>query len=223
MLGHDILQSLFLKKIYWLFYLFTFQMLSPSWFPFKNPLSHPHCFYKGAHPPTHSLQPHLPSIPIHWGIKSSQDQGRTLPLKPNKAILCYISSCSHGSFHVYSLVGGLVPENSGGSAWLILSFFLWSCKPSAPSVLSRTPPLGPPCSVCIHIYISEALAEPLRRRPYQAPVSKHFLTSAIVSGFGGCIWDGSPGGSVCMAVPSVSALLFVPVFPLHKNNSRLKF
>lgn len=71
-------------------------MLSPSWFPFKNPLSHPHCFYKGAHPPTHSLQPHLPSIPIHWGIKSSQDQGRTLPLKPNKAILCYISSWSHG-------------------------------------------------------------------------------------------------------------------------------
>jgi hypothetical protein len=31
---------------------------------------------------------------------------------------------------------------------------------------------------------------------YQAPISKHFLASAIVTGFGGCIWDGAPGGAV---------------------------
>jgi hypothetical protein len=35
----------------------------------------------------------------------------------------------------------------------------------------------------IHIYIGQALAEPLRRPLYQAPVSKHFLASAIVNGF----------------------------------------
>ena len=29
--------------------------------------------------------------------------------------------------------------------------------------------------------------------PYQVPVSKDFLASAIVSVFSGCIWDGSPG------------------------------
>jgi len=43
---------------------------------------------------------------------------------PNKAILCYICSWSHGSVHVYSLGGGLVPGSSG---WLVL--FLWGCKP----------------------------------------------------------------------------------------------
>jgi hypothetical protein len=28
-------------------------------------------------------------------------------------------------------------------------------------------------------------------------VSKIFVAYAIASGFGGCIWDGSPGGAVC--------------------------
>jgi hypothetical protein len=35
--------------------------------------------------PTHALQPHCPSIPLHWGIKPSQDQGPLLPLMPDKA------------------------------------------------------------------------------------------------------------------------------------------
>jgi hypothetical protein len=47
-------------------------------------------------------------------------------------------------------------------------------------------------TMSIHFCISQALAESLRRQPYQAPVSK--LLMAIVSGFGGCLWDGSPGG-----------------------------
>jgi hypothetical protein len=46
---------------------------------------------------------------------------------------------------------------------------------------------------CVHSHLQgQALAEPLRRQLYQAPFSKHFLASAIVSGFGDCIWDGSP-------------------------------
>jgi len=84
---------------------------------------------------------------------------------------------------------------------------------SAPSVLSLTPPLGCQCSVwclsaSILICISRALAEPLRRHPYQAPVSKHFLASAIVNGFGDCIWDGQ----------SLDDLFFSPwstLFSLH--------
>ena len=44
--------------------------------------------------------------------------------------------------------------------------------------------------------ICQALAEPLRRQLYQAPVSKHLLASTTVSGFGDCLWDGSPGGAV---------------------------
>jgi hypothetical protein len=73
--------------------------------------------------------------------------------------------------------------------------------PSAPWVLSLAPSLGTLCSVpwmtvSIHFCIFPALAEPLRRQLYQAPVSKILLASAIVSGFGGCLWDESPGGAV---------------------------
>jgi hypothetical protein len=67
--------------------------------------------------------------------------------------------------------------------------------PSAPSVLSRTSPLGTPCSVqwlavSICIYICQALAEPLRRQLNQAAVGTYFLASSVVSGFGDSIWDG---------------------------------
>ena len=71
--------------------------------------------------------------------------------------------------------------------------------PSTPSIPSLTPLLGTLCSVQwfaanICLCICQALAGPLRRQPYQAPVSKHFLASTIVSGFSDCIWDESPGG-----------------------------
>jgi hypothetical protein len=51
-------------------------------------------------------------------------------------------------------------------------------------------------AVSIHICICQAQPEPLRRQLYQTPVSKHLLASTIVSRFGKCIWDGSPGGTV---------------------------
>jgi hypothetical protein len=71
--------------------------------------------------------------------------------------------------------------------------------PSAPWVLSLAPSLGTLCfvqwmAVSIHFCICQALAEPLRRQLYQGPVSKLLLAFTIVSGFGDCIWDGSPGG-----------------------------
>jgi hypothetical protein len=74
-------------------------------------------------------------------------------------------------------------------------------NPSVPLVLSLVPPLGTLCSdqwlaASIHYCICQALAEPLRRQLYQAPVSKHFLVSTIVSRFGDFLWDGSPGGAV---------------------------
>jgi hypothetical protein len=90
--------------------------------------------------------------------------------------------------------------------------------PSAPSISSPTPPLGNPYSVqwlavSIHLCICQALAEPLRRQPYQAPVRKHFPTSTIVSIFDDCIWDGSQVGQSLDAFPSVSAPLFLSKFP----------
>jgi hypothetical protein len=53
---------------------------------------------------------------------------------------------------------------------------------------------GLAASICF--CICQALAEPLRRQPYQAPVRKHFLAYTIVSGFGKCIWARSSGGAV---------------------------
>ena len=85
-----------------------------SWFPLHKPPTPfpPHCSCEGAYAPT-PLPFHFSSIPLHWGIKSPQDQGPPLPLMSDKAVLCYICSWSHGSLHVYSLVGGLVPGCSG--------------------------------------------------------------------------------------------------------------
>jgi hypothetical protein len=70
-------------------------------------------------------------------------------------------------------------------------------------LLPLTPPLGSllsvqwlAVSICLALHISAyiclALEEPLRRQLYQAPVNKHFLASTAVSGFGICMWDGSP-------------------------------
>jgi hypothetical protein len=87
-------------------------------------------------------------------------------------------------------VGDLVLGSSGrdGVVWLfdIVVLPMRSQTPSPPSVLSLTSPSA---------YLS-AVTEPLRRQLYQAPVSKIFLASTIVSGFGGCLWDGSPGRAV---------------------------
>ena len=71
-------------------------------------------FYEGAPPLTYLLLPYHHSIPLCWGTKPSQDQGPLLPLMPDKVILYYKFSCSHGFLHVYSLVGVLVPRSSGG-------------------------------------------------------------------------------------------------------------
>jgi len=91
---------------------------------------------------------------------------------------------------MFSLFGGLAPGSYGG-VWLIdiFVFPMVLQTPSAPSVFSVTSPLWSPCSVqwlaaTILICISRALTEPLRRYPYLAPVSKQFLASAIVAGFG---------------------------------------
>lgn len=121
---------------------------------------------------------------------------------------------------MYSFVDGLVPGNSGlggevgGWSWLvnIVVLPMRLQNPSTPSVLSLTPQLGTPRSVQwlaanIHLCICKALAGPLRRLPYQASFTIHFLASIIVSGFGNCIWDESPGGTVS-GWPFLQSLLY---------------
>jgi hypothetical protein len=57
---------------------------------------------------------------------------------------------------------------------------------STPSIPSQSPPSGTPSSVqwlakSFHLCVCQALAEPLRRQPYQASISKHFPASTIMS------------------------------------------
>jgi hypothetical protein len=73
--------------------------------------------------------------------------------------------------------------------------------PSTPLLLSLAPSLGTLFSNQLmagsfHFCICQALSETLRRQLYQAPVSKLILASALVSGFDGSLWDGSPGRAV---------------------------
>jgi hypothetical protein len=150
-----------------------------------------------SHPPTHS---HLPSLAFPTlGNEPSQNQWPLLPLRANKATLCYMCSWSHGSLHVYSLVGGLVPGSSGDTGWFILLFLLWNCKPLQLLGAFSSSSIGDPVQSLAWASTSEIcqpLAEPPRRKLYQAPFNKHLLASIIVPGFGDCIWDGSPGGAV---------------------------
>jgi len=68
-----------------------------------TPLSQPPSSIRVCpHPSTH-LPLWLSPTP---GDPALAGQGLLLPLVPNKAILCYTCSWSHGSVHVYSLDGG---------------------------------------------------------------------------------------------------------------------
>jgi hypothetical protein len=127
-----------------------------------------------TYPPTAtSLSWHFPTL-RHWALR---DQRPLLPLMIVKAILCYICSWSHGSLHVYSLVGGLVPGSCWGTGWFILLFLLWGCKPlqllGSFSSSSIGDPVLSPMDVFEHplLYLSGA-GDPLRRHLYQAPVHK---------------------------------------------------
>jgi hypothetical protein len=110
------MQEFFFFFLYWIFLIYLSNIIPFLDFSPRNPLYHlPSPFFYGDVPPlTHPLPPPYTQIPLHWGIYPSQDQGPLLPLTPNKAILCYICNWSHGSLHVYSLVGGLGPGSSGG-------------------------------------------------------------------------------------------------------------
>ena len=50
---------------------------------------------------------------------------------------------SHGSLHVYSLVGGFIPSSSEGTGWFILLFLQWGftsfCSFSSSSIGDRVP------------------------------------------------------------------------------------
>jgi hypothetical protein len=181
-----------------IFFIYISNVIPFSSLHSRNLLSNPPspCLYEGVPPSTYPLPPFCPVIPLHWSIESPQAQGPLLPLMSNKSILCHICSRSHGSLHVYSLVGGPIPGSSGGM-WPLVTVapHMGLQTPSVPSVSSPTPPSGTHRSVqwlAVIICLCICQTEPLWRQPYQAPVSKHFQVSTIASGFGDSIWGWIP-------------------------------
>jgi hypothetical protein len=84
-------------------------LVSPPQLP--HPMAPPLCLYEVLlHPLTYPCLTTLAS-PYTEASILHRTNGHPLSLMPDKAILCNI--CSHGSLHVYSLIGGLVPRNSG--------------------------------------------------------------------------------------------------------------
>jgi hypothetical protein len=88
--------------------------VSPPEKPYPIPL--PTASRRVLPPCIHLHLPSYPGIPLHWGIEPPQPQGLLLPLMSNKFILCHICGQSHGSLHVYSLIGGPVPRHPRGLA-----------------------------------------------------------------------------------------------------------
>ena len=93
------------------------------------PCTLPFASKKVPHPPTPPVPSHPSSISLLWGNVTPQDHGSPLPLMPDKAILCYKCSWSHGLTHINSLVVDLVAGSSGVSCYLIFLFFLWGYNP----------------------------------------------------------------------------------------------
>jgi hypothetical protein len=119
----------------------------PGFFP-GNPLSNSPtpCFYEGVsptHSPTHPLAPYCPGIPLHWGIKPSQDQWLLLPMMHYKAIHWYIWGWSHGFLHVYS--GWWFSPWEIWGVWLVEVVLPMRLQNHlAPSDFSITPPVEDP-------------------------------------------------------------------------------
>ena len=142
--------SRFWSFFFWYFIYLHFKRYPVSHFPSAHSLFHPpsSCFYESACPLTHPLSPpHHPGILLLWGIEPLQEEGPPIPLIPDKAALCYVCSWSHGTLHVYSLVGGLISGSFGGGClvgWYCCSsytvadpFSSFSPSPNSSIVVSR--------------------------------------------------------------------------------------
>jgi hypothetical protein len=94
------------------------------------------------------------------------------------------------------------PWSSWGSGWLTLLFFIWilnpysSFNPFSKSSIQDT--MLRPMVGCEHLPLHLSGSGRATQETAISGSSQHsLLTSIIVSVFGVCIWDGSPGGTVC--------------------------
>ena len=164
-----------------IFFIYILNVSIPSHPP--KPLSHPTlpCFNDSIPPPIHPLPLTCPPITLHWGIETSQDQRTTTDVQQGHPWLhMQLEPC----FPPCVLFVWWFSPRELWRIWLVhIVVPPMGLQPhSTPSVLYLAPPFGNVCSVpwlavSIPLCICQALAEPLRRQLYLAPVSKHFLAS----------------------------------------------
>ena len=136
-----------------------------------------------TYPPTPTPQT---SVSLHWSIYRAFIEPRTTPLtdawQGHPLQLMYLELC-------VLLCWWVSPWEPLGDQLVDVILTVGLQSPSTPLVLSLTSLLRTLCLVqwmvvSIHLCICKALAGSLRRQPYQAPFSMHFLASTIGSGFG---------------------------------------
>ena len=144
---------------------------------------------------------------------------------PDKAILCYICSWSHGS---HPLIGGLVPGSCSGlvGSYCCSSYGIanpFSSFSPFPNSSTGVPVLSLIVG-CEHppLYLSGSGTTELSGDSYNR-------RQQAVLGISNSVWVWwlymgwiLRWGSLWMAFPSVSPPHFVPIFPLDKSNSGLK-
>jgi hypothetical protein len=156
--------------------------------------------YEGAPLLTHPFSPQWSSIPLHWLIKSTEDQVSPLPLIPDRVILCYISSWKPGYFHVYSVVGGLVLESFGGGVGWYCSFYGVANPFSSFSTCLNASIGGPMLSPMVgglhsHLYWSGS-SRASQGMTIPGSCQQALLGTSNSVWFGIWIWDGSLGWAV---------------------------
>jgi hypothetical protein len=133
----------------------------------------------------------------------------------NKSILCHICGQSHGSFHVYYLVGSLVPGSSGVSGQLTLLLLPWGYK--SPQLLQyQLLHLDPVLITVVGCYHPPLYLSASGRAFQEATViDKHLPASTIAFKFDGCIWDRSSGRTVSrQPFPQSLFYILIPYFSL---------
>jgi hypothetical protein len=194
-------------------------MLLPSRFPLqKLPIPPTPHFYAGALPPTHPILPYHPSIPLCWGIEPSQDQGPSLSLLPDKAMLCYILQleprvppCAFfgWSFSPWELWGSLTVRYCCSSYGVANPFTSFS--PSSNSSIGV--PVLSPVVDCAHLYLPGS-----GRASQETAISCSCQQALFGISSSDCVWWLRMGwlprwDSLWMAFPFIFAPLFVPIFP----------
>jgi hypothetical protein len=161
---HELLQELFcsflLKILLDIFFIYISNVIPFPPYPLPT---------LPVHQPTHSCFLALDSPTL--GHRAFTEPRASLPNDDQQGHPLLHMQLEHGSHHVYSLVGDLVPGSSGEGYYLVHMVVppMGLQTPSAPWVLSLAPPSGTLCSVqwlaeSIHLCICQALADPLRRQ-----------------------------------------------------------